>query len=134
LRFRDDALADDGNAPIRQRTATSTREGVGMDAPPPAPVPDLGRCRFSLAEHDDGVIGVTVDGDLDPVSAQTLVELVETAIDRQPRGQVEIDLRRLRACSNSGVRALASCAELGARVREGLRFRMGITSETADTA
>jgi hypothetical protein len=45
---------------------------------------------------------------------------------------VEIDLRRLRACSNSGVRALTACAELGARVREGLQFRVGISPELAD--
>jgi hypothetical protein len=108
-------------------------EGVGMDPPlPAAPVPDLGHCRFSLAAHDDGVICVTVDGDLDPVSAGTLVELVEAAIDSRSSRHVEIDLRKLRACSNSGVRALAACAGLGARVREGLQFRMGITPDSSE--
>jgi hypothetical protein len=95
-------------------------------------VPDLGSCRFSVSTHDGGVIGVTVDGDLDPVSAGTLLELVEAAVDCQHGRQVEIDLRGLRSCSNSGVRALAACARLGARVRDGLQFRMGIAPGLSD--
>jgi anti-anti-sigma regulatory factor len=93
----------------------------------------MGSCRFSLDAHDDGGIGVKVEGDLDPVSARTLIRLVEAAIGGHGTSRhLEIDLRGLRACSNSGVRALASCAELGARVREGLQFRMGITPDLSE--
>ena len=104
-----------------------------MERLPPEPgVPGRGTCRFSLDARDNGVIGVTVDGDRDPVAARTLVEVVETAIGTPGTSQaVEIDLRGLRACSNSGVRALAACAELGARVRDGLQFRVGISPEPA---
>ncbi|HEY3674113.1 MAG TPA: STAS domain-containing protein [Acidimicrobiia bacterium] len=92
-----------------------------------------GSCRFSVDARDDGVVGVSVDGDLDPEAARTLVELVEVAIGTPGTSRhVEIDLRKLRACSNSGVRALASCAELGARVREGLQFRVGIAPEVVE--
>jgi len=95
--------------------------------------PGAGRCRFSLSAGADGVVGVAVDGDLDPASARTLLQLVETAIGTPGTSDhVEIDLRKLRACSNSGVRALASCAELGARVRDGLQFRVGIAPEVQD--
>jgi hypothetical protein len=95
---------------------------------PGAPPSDTSR--FTLDVDDDGAIGVTVVGDLDPVAARTLVELVETAIDVEGTSrQVEIDLRRVRACSNSGVRALATCAELGARLRDGLQFRLGVTPD-----
>jgi anti-anti-sigma regulatory factor len=106
-----------------------------MDRSPPAePASDgSGTCRFSLDARDDGVIGVTVTGDLDPVAAKTLVEVVETAIGTPGTNRsVEIDLRRLRGCSNSGVRALATCAELGARVRDGLQFRVGVSPEFAE--
>ena len=97
------------------------------------PDPGVGQCRFSLSAGADGTVGVAVDGDLDPVSARTLVELVETAIGTPGTSDhVEIDLRKLRACSNSGVRALASCAELGARVRDGLQFRVGIAPDVQD--
>lgn len=104
---------------------------------PPTPLPHHGPpcrgCRFSLDARDDGVIGVAVDGDLDPDAARTLVEVVETAVASPGCGrQVEIDLRGLRACSNSGVRALATCAELGARVRDGLQFRVGLAPEVGD--
>jgi anti-anti-sigma regulatory factor len=76
---------------------------------------------------------VAVDGDLDPEAARTLLEVVETAIGLPGSSRhVEIDLRGLRACSNSGVRALTACAELGARVRDGLQFRVGISPELAD--
>jgi anti-anti-sigma regulatory factor len=91
-----------------------------------------GTCRFSLDARDDGVIGVTVDGDLDPVAARTLIEVVETAIGTPGTSHaVEINLRGLRGCSSSGVRALAVCAELGARVRDGIQFRVGVSPELA---
>jgi STAS domain len=93
-----------------------------------------GTCRFSVHARHDGVVGVAVDGDLDPVAASTLLELVETAVEMPgTSSRVEIDLRKLRACSNSGVRALASCAELGAWVRDGLQFRVGIAPEVMDS-
>ncbi len=98
-------------------------------ASPPRP----GACRFNVDARDDGVVGVAVDGDLDPVSARTLLELVEVAIGTPgTSSHVEIDLRKLRACSNSGVRALTSCAELGARVRDGLQFRVGIAPDVME--
>jgi hypothetical protein len=83
-------------------------------------------CRFTMeAVHDDELV-VTVVGDLDPPSARMLLEIVETAIGAPGSNQrVEVDLRRLRACSNSGVRALTTCAELGAGLRDGLQFRLG---------
>jgi hypothetical protein len=83
-------------------------------------------CRFTLESvHDDELV-VTVVGDLDPPSARILLEIVETAIGAPGSNQrVEVDLRRLRACSNSGVRALTACAELGAGLRDGLQFRLG---------
>jgi anti-anti-sigma regulatory factor len=91
-----------------------------------------GTCRFSLEARDDGVIGVTVDGDLDPVAARALLEVVETAIGTPGTSQaVEIDLRGLRECSSSGVRALAACAELGVRLRDGVQFRVGVSPDLA---
>ena len=105
----------------------------GQASPHPGPALHGAGCRFSLEARDDGVIGVAVDGDLDPAAARTLLEVVEAAVGASGTNrQVEIDLRRLRACSNSGVRALTACAELGARVREGLQFRVGISPELAD--
>jgi hypothetical protein len=102
-----------------------------MDDPrPPSPRPLPVGCRFSLDARPDGVVGVAVVGDLDPASARTLVDLVESAVGTPGTSrQVEIDLRRLRSCSNSGVRALTACAELGARVRDGLQFRVGISPD-----
>jgi hypothetical protein len=97
-------------------------------APSPRPLP--AGCRFALDARADGVVGVEVVGDLDPASARTLVELVESAVGTPGTSrQVEIDLRRLRSCSNSGVRALTACAELGARVRDGIQFRVGIAPD-----
>ena len=83
-------------------------------------------CRFTVeAVHHDDIV-VTVVGDLDPASARVLQEIVEAAIGaRNSNRGVEVDLRRLRACSNSGVRALTTCAGLGARLRDGLHFRVG---------
>lgn len=98
-------------------------------APSPRPLP-VG-CRFAVDARPGGVIGVAVVGDLDPASARTLVDLVESAVGIPGTGrQVEIDLRRLRSCSNSGVRALTACAEFGARVRDGLQFRVGISPDS----
>jgi hypothetical protein len=126
LRFRDDA-------PVRHATATSPRQGVTVPVPAPPPSPTPAGCTFSLDADDDGAVGVTVVGDLDPAAADTLVELVQAAVGPPATSHhVEIDLRRLRSCSNSGVRALAACAELGARVRDGLQFRLGIAPEVAD--
>jgi hypothetical protein len=83
-------------------------------------------CRFTMESVDDDELVVTVVGDLDPPSARILLEIVETAIGAPGSNQrVEVDLRRLRACSNSGVRALTTCAELGAGLRDGLQFRFG---------
>jgi anti-anti-sigma regulatory factor len=81
--------------------------------------------------HDDVVVSVI--GDLDPASAGVLLELVEAAIGTPGTNRgVEVDLRRVRACSNSGVRALTSCAQLGARLHDGLHFRVGISPEAVD--
>lgn len=89
-------------------------------------------CQFVVEARDGGVIGIAVDGDLDPAAASTLIAVVESAIGASGTSRyVEIDLRGLRACSNSGVRALTTCAELGARVRDGLQFRVGIQPEVA---
>ncbi len=87
-------------------------------------------CRFTVETGRADDVVVTVIGDLDPPSARVLLDLVESAIGAPGTSQgIEIDLRRLRACSNSGVRALASCAGLGARLREGLHFRVGILQD-----
>ena len=120
-----------GIAHNRRGIATGRNDRVGMDdAPPmPPPAPTANGCRFTVETGDDEVV-VTVIGDLDPTSARVLLELVESAIGTPGTNcGVEVDLRRLRACSNSGVRALTSCAELGARVRDGLHFRVGIAPD-----
>lgn len=88
-------------------------------------------CRFTMRSVQDDQLVVTVVGDLDPPSARILLEIVETAIGAPGSNQrVEVDLRRLRACSNSGVRALTACAELGAGLRDGLQFRLGRIVDT----
>ncbi len=90
-------------------------------------------CRFTVETDRDDVVVVAVVGDLDPPSARVLLELVECAIGTPGTSRgIEVDLRQLRACSNSGVRALAGCAQLGARLREGLHFRVGIAPEVID--
>ena len=101
------------------------------EMPPPAP---LGAgCRFTVEPAPGGDIVVAVMGDLDPPSARALVDLVESAIGTAETGHgIEVDLRRLRSCSNSGVRALTYCAELGARLHDGLHFRVGLTANDAD--
>jgi hypothetical protein len=87
-------------------------------------------CRFIMEPGGDDEVTVSVIGDLDPMSARVLLALVESAIGMPGTSRgVEVDLRRLRGCSSSGIRALTMCAELGSRVREGLHFRVGGSSE-----
>jgi len=98
--------------------------------PRPAPIaPSSGEFTVSV-DHDD--IVVTVVGDLDSKAAGTLLELVDAAIGPQGMARrIEIDLRQLQACSSAGVSALATCARLGARLREGLQFRVGLAEITS---
>jgi hypothetical protein len=104
-----------------------------LDMPAPAPTPT--GCRFTVQTGDDDDVVVRVIGDLDPPSAHVLLELVESAIGSPGTSRgIEVDLRRLRACSNSGVRALTACVALGARLRDGLHFRVGIASDGSDAA
>ena len=131
MRFRDVLRSVIQIARARHRTATLSSERFEMDEPPemPGPAPTPTGCHFTVesGHADDVVVGVV--GDLDPASARVLLELVETAIGSPGTScGIEIDLRRLRACSNSGVRALTTCAEMGAHLRDGLHFRLGIAS------
>lgn len=101
------------------------------EMPPPAPL--SAGCRFTVETGPGGDIVVAAVGDLDPRSARALVDLVESAIGTAETGRgIEVDLRRLRSCSNSGVRALTYCAELGARLHDGLHFRVGLTANDPD--
>jgi hypothetical protein len=126
------SMTDRGRSPDLRGSVMESQRGsaivVTMDeAPSSSPtLPYDNSCRFTMKslQHDELV--VAVHGDLDPPSARILLEIVETAIGAPGSNQrVEVDLRRLRACSNSGVRALTACAELGAGLREGLQFRLG---------
>lgn len=121
----------------RHRIATSVREVRPVETtvptptrPRPAPIaPSSGEFTVSV-DHDD--IVVTVVGDLDSKAAGTLLELVDAAIGPQGMARrIEIDLRQLQACSSAGVSALATCARLGARLREGLQFRVGLAEITS---
>jgi hypothetical protein len=106
-------------------------ERVAMAESPADPTPGsfLGGCRFAVETRPDGDVVVAVIGDLDPSSARVLMEVVESTIGSPGTSRgLEIDLRRLRACCNSGIRALTSCAQLGARLRDGLHFRVGLTA------
>ncbi len=90
--------------------------------------PSSGAFTVSVDRED---IVVTVVGELDPKAAGTLLELVDAAIGPQGMARrIEIDLRQLQACSSAGVSALATCARLGARLREGLQFRVGLAGST----
>lgn len=86
-------------------------------------------------QHAPSPITVTADGDVVVVSvlgplqretASMLLQVVQTALEVRSEGQrVEIDIRDLGECSTSGLSALTTCARLGARVQEGLAFRVG---------
>ncbi len=121
----------------RHRIATSVREVHPVETTIPTPTrrrpppiaPSSGEFTVSV-DRDD--IVVTVVGDLDAKAAGTLLELVDAAIGPQGMARrIEIDLRELQACSSAGVSALATCARLGARLREGLQFRVGLAETTS---
>jgi hypothetical protein len=103
------------------------------DALPLPSAPSDTACRFTVETSGDDDVVVAVIGDLDPPSSRVLLRLVEATIGRPGTSRgIELDLRRLRACSNSGVRALTACAELGVRLREGLHFRIGTAPQGAE--
>jgi ABC-type transporter Mla MlaB component len=123
----------------RHGTATSVREVRGVETTTPTATsrrramtgPSSGEFTVSV-DHDDIVVSVV--GELDPKAAGTLLELVDAAIGPQGMARrIEIDLRELQACSSAGVSALATCARLGARLREGLQFRVGLAGTTIGT-
>ncbi len=123
---------DDPRHPI----ATSVREVRGVETTTPIPAqrrhPPAGPSsgEFTVSVDDEDIV-VSVVGELDPKAAGTLLELVDAAIGPQGMARrIEIDLRELQACSSAGVSALATCARLGARLREGLRFRVGLPGTT----
>jgi anti-anti-sigma regulatory factor len=90
-------------------------------------------CQFTVQTGDEGDVVVIVIGDLDPASARVLVELVESGIGSPGTSRgLQVDLRRVRACSNSGMRALTACVEMGAGLREGVHFRVGIVPDASD--
>jgi hypothetical protein len=77
---------------------------------------------------DADLVVVAVLGPLQRDTASMLLNVVQTALEVRAEGQrVEIDIRDLGECSASGLAALTTCASLGARVREGLAFRVGST-------
>jgi anti-anti-sigma regulatory factor len=134
LRLRDSRVGGAETARDRHRTAIFPSQRDGMsDTYSMLPAGPTAICRFTVeTDEHDGLI-VAVVGDLDPASARVLLELVESSVGQPGSSRrIEVDLRRLRACSNSGVRALTACAELGARLREGLHFRVGIAPEVAE--
>ncbi len=84
---------------------------------PPSPI--------SVSATDDAVV-VAVLGPLHREVAGMLLQVVQTALEVRGDGQrVEIDIRDIGECSATGLAALTTCATLGARVSEGLAFRVG---------
>ncbi|MCZ7525193.1 MAG: STAS domain-containing protein [Acidimicrobiia bacterium] len=71
-------------------------------------------------------IVLTLDGNLDARSGQLLREAVAAASEAfGSASRLEVDVRGVESCTSEGVAVLASCAEFGARLPEGLRYMLG---------